>query len=89
MENRMKVLAEWLTQRVENAPIAEHRNLSTMASLRIRMAWEKLKNEAEEGEEVWAFENPSNTWKKQGRHTGYALVRDGKIRKSSVATSSR
>lgn len=84
----MKVLAEWLTQRVENAPIAQHRNLSAMASMRIRMAWEKLRNEAREGEELWAFENPSNTWKKLGRHTGYALVRDGKIRKSSIVTSS-
>jgi hypothetical protein len=74
---------------VENAPIAQHRNLSAMASMRIRMAWEKLKNDAQEGEELWAFENPSNTWKKMGRHTGYALVSDGKIRKSSVVTSSK
>jgi hypothetical protein len=54
----MKVLSEWLTQRVENAPIAQHRNLSPMASMRIRMAWQKLKDEAREGDELWAFENP-------------------------------
>lgn len=84
----MKVLPEWLTQRVENAPTAQHRNLSEMASMRIRMAWEKLKSEAREGDELWAFENPSNTWKRLGRHTGYALVRNGTIRKSSVVTSS-
>jgi hypothetical protein len=84
----MKILSEWLTQRVENAPISQHRNLSPMAVARIRMAWEKLKKEAAEGEELWAFENPSNTWKKLGRHTGYALVRNGKIRKSTIVTSS-
>lgn len=83
----MKILSAWLTQRVENAPIALHRNLSEMAAMRIRMAWQKLKTEAKEEDELWAFENPSNTWKKLGRHTGYALVRKGKIVKSTVVTS--
>jgi hypothetical protein len=83
----MKILSDWLTQRVENAPIAVHRNLSPMATMRIRMAWQKLKTEAKDGDELWAFENPSNTWKKLGRHAGYAIVRNGKIVKSSVVTS--
>ena len=83
----MKVPPEWLTQRVENAPIAQHRNLSPMAAMRIRMAWQKLKDEAREGDELWAFENPSNTWKKLGKHAGYALVRNGKIAKSTFVTS--
>ena len=82
----MKIEKEWLTQQAERAPIAEHRNLSTMAAMRVRMAWEKLKREAAEGDELWAFENPSNTWKKLGKHSGYALVRKGKIVKSVVAT---
>ena len=85
----MKILPEWLTQRVENAPTSEHRNLSEMASMRIRMAWQTLKSEAGDGDELWAFENPSNTWKKLGHHTGYALVRNGKIVKSTVVTSSK
>lgn len=84
----MKVLSEWLTQQAENAPTAQHRNLSPMASMRIRMAWQKLRNEAREGDELWAFETPSNVWKTLGKHTGYALVRNGKIIKSSVVTSS-
>jgi hypothetical protein len=83
----MKILAEWLTQRVENAPTAEHRNLSKMTAMRIRMAWQKLKTAAGEGDEVWAFANPSNTWKKLGRHTGYALVRKGKIVEATIVTS--
>lgn len=83
----MKVDPDWLTQRAENAPTSQHRNLSDMPALRIRMAWQKLKNEAKEGEELWAFENPSNTWKKLGHHTGYAIVRNGKIIKSIVVTS--
>jgi hypothetical protein len=83
----MKVSPEWLTQRVENAPIALHRNLSPMATMRIRMEWQKLKAEEREGDELWAFENPSNTWKKLGRHNGYALVRKGKIIRSTIVTS--
>lgn len=84
----MKVEPDWLTQRVENSPTAQHRNLSDMAALRIRMAWQKLKKEAKEDDEVWAWENPSNTWKKLGHHTGYAIVRNGKIVKSTVVTTS-
>ena len=58
----IKLTKEWLTQRVENAPIAYHRNLPEMV----------------------AFQNPSNTWKRVGTQTGYALLRDGKIVDSVV-----
>ncbi|HET6230369.1 MAG TPA: hypothetical protein VFE05_09910 [Longimicrobiaceae bacterium] len=83
----MKIPMEWLTQRTENAPTSQHRSLPDMAALRIRMAWQKVKREAVEGDEVWAFANPSNTWKKLGKHTGYAVVRKGKIVHSVVVTS--
>jgi hypothetical protein len=83
----MKIEREWLTPRADKAPIATHRNLSGMAAMRVRMAWEKLKREAGEEDEMWAFENPSNTHKKLGRHTGYALVRKGRIVKSVIVTS--
>lgn len=83
----MKIEREWLTQRADKAPTATHRNLSGMAAMRVRMAWEKLKREAGEEDEMWAFENPSNTHKKLGRHTGYALVRKGRIVKSVIVTS--
>jgi hypothetical protein len=84
----MKIPKEWLTQKAGNAPISEHRNLSEMAALRVRMAWQKLKAQAQEGDELWAFANPSNTWKKLGKQTGYALVRGGKIVESTVVTNS-
>jgi hypothetical protein len=83
----MTVHPDWLTQRAENAPTVDHRRLAPMAALRIRMAWEKLRRQAEEGDELWAFVSPSNTWKKRGKHTGYALVRSGRIRVSTVVTS--
>lgn len=83
----MKIPKEWLTQKAGNAPTSEHRNLPATVALRIRTAWQKLKAEAREGDEVWAFVNPSNTWKKLGRQTGYALVRDGKIVQSTVVTN--
>ena len=83
----MKIPAEWLTQRVENRPISQHRDLPPMPALRIRREWEKLKAQAGESDEVWAFANPSNTWKKLGKHTGYAIVRKGKIVQSVVVTS--
>ena len=82
----MKIPPEWLTQRVENAPTSEHRKLPPMAALRIRMAYDKLKREAEEGDEMWAFANPSNTWKKLGKYTGYAIKRGSKVVRSVVVT---
>jgi hypothetical protein len=85
----MKIPSEWLTQRVENKPISAHRELPAMPALRIRREWEKLKAQAkaEEGDEMWAFANPSNTWKKLGKHTGYAIVRKGKIIQTVIVTS--
>lgn len=80
----IKITNEWLTQRVENAPTSYHRNLPDMAALRIRMAWQKMKRSAQEGDEVWAFQNPSNTWKRMGKQSGYALLRNGKIVESVV-----
>ena len=82
----MIVPTEWLTQRAEDAPLTRHRMLSSMASLRIRIAWERLKAEAEEGDELWAFENPPGTRRKLGHQTGYALVRDGEVVRSVVVT---
>ncbi len=83
----MKIPKDWLTQKAGNGPTSSHRNLSPMAALRIRMAWQKLKAQAQEGDELWAFENPSNTWKTVGKQTGYALVRGGRIVQSTVVTN--
>ncbi len=43
------------------------------------MAWRKLKSQAGQGDELWAFSNPPSTWRKLGKHTGFAIVRDGNI----------
>lgn len=75
----MKIPIEWLTQRAEDVPTSYHRHVPAMDGLRTRMAWQKLKRQATEGDEMWAFTSPSNTWKKQGRYVGYALVREGAI----------
>jgi hypothetical protein len=83
----MKIPKEWLTQRVENKPAAHHRDLPPMTALRIRREWEKLRAQLEEGDELWYFANPSNTWKKLGKYTGYAIVRGTKIVSSVIATS--
>lgn len=80
----MKILPEWLTQRVDSAPTSYHRMLPPTAGLRIRTAWQKLKRQADEGDEVWEFSSPANSWTREGKYTGYALVRDGKILQTVV-----
>jgi hypothetical protein len=82
----VKVPAEWLTQRVDDAPTSYHRKVGPVAALRVRMAWQKLKSRAGEGDELWAFSSPPNSWNRQARYTGYALVRDGRIVESAVVT---
>lgn len=84
----MKIPVAWLAQKAPNAPIADHRNLPELTALRIRREWNKLKAQGSEGDELWAFANPSNTWKKIGKQTGYALVRGGKIVQSVIVTNS-
>lgn len=75
----VKIPNEWLTQRVEEVPTSYDRSVPAREGLRTRMAWQKLKRQASTGDEMWAFASPSNTWKKQGRYAGYALVREGAV----------
>ena len=80
----MNVSVDWLTGRAEEAPTFFTADLPDGAPLRIRMAWHKLKAHAGQGDELWAFANPQSTWRKLGKHTGYAIVRGGSIIESVV-----
>jgi hypothetical protein len=66
---------EWLTQRVEDVPTSYFVTPGNASALRARMAWQKLKQQAGAGDELWAFASPSA----RNRHAGYALVREGKV----------
>jgi hypothetical protein len=85
MRTTVKIPIEWLTQRAEDVPTSYHRDLKPQAALRTRMAWQKLKRDAQEGDELWAFTSPSGSWSRQ-EHAGYALVREGKIVESVLIT---
>lgn len=41
--------------------------------------WEALKNKMVEGDEVWTFSSPPETWENLFGRAGVALVRDGEI----------
>ena len=86
MRATVKIPVEWLTQRAEDVPTSYDRDLKPAAALRTRMAWQKLKREAMEGDELWAFTSPSGSWNRQSQHTGYALVREGRIVESVLIT---
>jgi hypothetical protein len=83
----VKIPPEWLIERVEDAPTSYGLDRPPRVALGIRMAWQKVKRQARPGDEIWAFESPSNTWKKQGRRTGYALVRDGEVVDGVIVTN--
>jgi len=71
----VKVPAEWLVQRVDEAPTS-YTPTARSSPLRTRMAWQKMKSRAHGQDEVWAFANPSD---RNGRHLGFALVREGAV----------
>ena len=75
---------DWLTRRVEDAPTSFDVSLPDRAALRARMAWQKLKSHAKNGDELWAFTNPPGSWRKEGKRSGYALVREGVVIESVV-----
>jgi hypothetical protein len=75
----VKVPSEWLVQRVEEAPTSYVDSEPKRNPLQVRMAWQRLKNRARGGDEIWAFDNPADSRRKSGVHTGYALVREGTI----------
>jgi hypothetical protein len=80
----MIVALEWLTQRVEEAPTNFDPGVPHRTALQIRMTWQALKRRSTDGDEVWAFANPPSTWRKLGRCTGYAVVRNGEVVESVV-----
>jgi hypothetical protein len=82
----LNVSQEWLTERVEAAPTSFAAGLPDRTALRLRMAWQKLQRQARGGDELWAFSNPPSTWRKLGKCSGFALVRDGEIVESVVTT---
>ena len=88
MRESLEISEEWLTERVEDAPTSFDSGLPDRAALRIRMAWQKLKSNAHRGDELWAFRNPPSTWRKLGKRTGFALVRNGAVIQS-VETETR
>ena len=64
------------------APTTYQNDAPEGSGLRSRMAWQKLKRMAREGDEIWAFTSPAGNWTRHGHQMGYALVRDGVILES-------
>jgi len=80
----MIVAPEWLTERVEEAPTNFDPGVPHRLALESRMAWQALKRRLADGDELWAFANPPSTWRKLGRCSGYAVVRNGQVVESVV-----
>lgn len=80
----MEVALDWLTERIDDAPTSYAANLPDRSALRTRMAWQKLKHNARNGDELWAFSNPPSTWRKLGKRAGFALVREGAVVESVI-----
>ena len=82
----MDVTLEWLTEPVEDAPTSYETDLPDRMALKTRMAWQKLKSHAHKDDVLWAFTNPPATWRKLGKRTGFALVREGAVIETVVTS---
>lgn len=45
----------------------------------INARWEKFKAEIRNGDELWVFESPGESWEKLAGRTGFCIVREGRI----------
>ncbi|MCX7002592.1 MAG: hypothetical protein NTV22_04885 [bacterium] len=43
-----------------------------------REGWDKLKAQMEDGDVIWSFESPQDSWLHSAGRMGYALVRSGR-----------
>ena len=64
------VSKEWLKNKV---PLKE-----MDSKFKESIIWIRLRNLLFEGDEIWYFDSPRETWHKFAGRRGYAIVRDGK-----------
>jgi hypothetical protein len=82
----VRMVKEWLTRRI-TAQEAEQAHLVTSERLGPdpvpfgfqNAEWQALLAERQEGDEIWEFRSPPDTWKHLFGRAGVALVRDGRI----------
>ena len=80
------MVKEWLTRRLTVAE-AEKAYLVTSARLgpepvpfgHLNAEWRALLSELRDGDEIWEFRSPSESWRHLFGRAGVALVRDGRI----------
>jgi hypothetical protein len=75
----VNVPIEWLSEKVDEAPTSYLAGRSPTTALRLRSAWQRLRIQAREGDEVWAFSSPATSWHRASRYEGFALVRGGAV----------
>ena len=81
-----KVLKEWLKRKLTIRE-AEERHLVYHEQLGnkgvpfgfLNAEWRELVARMLDGDEIWEFSSPANTWSKLGGRAGVALVRNGEI----------
>jgi hypothetical protein len=80
------MMVEWLQRRVsveqvEAAHMVRHERLGTapVAFGFDNGRWRELITQMQDGDELWEYTSPAETWANMAGRAGYALVREGKI----------
>jgi hypothetical protein len=82
--NHIRQVKDWLVRRVTVAE-AEAANVTHLLEPgldpapfdRANARWRNLVAQASDGDELWQFGSPQDTWKRLAGRTGYAIMRDG------------
>lgn len=73
------MLKPWLQQKWSIADLeARHRHDGVPFGF-LNDRWERLKASMQEGDELWEFSSPPETWQHLMGRAGVALVRDGDV----------
>ena len=75
---------EWLTKRINLHTVEAAHLYEGKPFGRNNPAWERLKGQMVEGDQLWEFSSPADHWQHLCGRAGIALVRDGKILDSLV-----
>lgn len=74
----------WLTKRVTLDEVETQHTYHGKVFGGLHEAWETLKSQIAEGDELWEFSSSSESWEHLAGRAGIALVRDGKAIDSLV-----
>jgi hypothetical protein len=82
--SRQSMDKQWLDQKLTITEIEAAHTGDGKPFGRLNPEWEQMKAHMIDGDELWSFKSPPDTWRHLAGRAGIALVRDGEIIRNLV-----